>query len=49
MTRAGGTDKDGAVRTVINRYKTVLDPESDNVVGIPLRAVYRVIGGTAAV
>ena len=39
--------KNGAVRTVINRYKTIIDGSTGKVVAMQLKAVYRVIGGKA--
>ena len=38
--------KNGVARQVIGRYKAILDAESGEVRAVPLKAVYRVIGGT---
>lgn len=39
--------KNGRARTVLNRYKAVLDSQTGNVIAVPLKVIYRIIGGVA--
>lgn len=39
--------KNGKIREVVNRYKTTIDTETGKVKAIPLKAIYRVIKGSA--